>query len=97
VLDVPEPWLVVEQAARHQPDGGIVSIYLPTVPQVQTTVETARELGRFTEIEVIEFMMREWNVQGRSVRPAHTMVGHTGFLIFMRKVADVRDGTNPGY
>lgn len=96
VLDVPEPWLVLGQAARHQPDGGVVSIYLPTVPQVQTTVETARELGRFTEIDVIEFMMREWNVQGRSVRPGHTMVGHTGFLIFMRKVADVRDGTNPG-
>lgn len=96
VLDLPEPWLVLEQAGRHQPDGGIVCIYLPTVPQVQTTVEKARELGRFTEIEVMEFLMREWNVKGRSVRPGHTMVGHTGFLIFMRKVADERDETNPG-
>jgi tRNA (adenine57-N1/adenine58-N1)-methyltransferase len=96
VLDLPEPWLVLEPAAEHQPDGGIVCVYLPTVPQVQTTVEKARELGRFAEIEVMEFMMREWNVMGRSVRPGHTMVGHTGFLIFMRKVADERVETNAG-
>lgn len=96
VLDLPEPWAVLERAAAHQPDGGILCAYLPTVPQVQTTVERARDLGRFTEIEVKEFLMRDWNVSGRSVRPEHSMVGHTGFLIFMRKVADVRDDTNPG-
>jgi tRNA (adenine57-N1/adenine58-N1)-methyltransferase len=96
VLDLPEPWRILERAAEHQPDGGIVCVYLPTVPQVQTTVEEARGLGRFAEIEVMEFMMREWNVKGRSVRPDHTMVGHTGFLIFMRKVADEPDETNAG-
>lgn len=95
VLDVPEPWHTLEAAAAHQPDGGIVCAYLPTVPQVQQTVEMAESLRRFAEIEVMEFMMREWNVSGRSVRPAHSMVGHTGFLIFMRKVADERDATNP--
>lgn len=95
VLDVPEPWHTLEEAAKHQPDGGLSAMYVPTVPQVQTTVETARRLGVFEEIEVSEFLMREWNVSGRSVRPAHNMVGHTGFLIFMRKVADETDTTNP--
>jgi tRNA (adenine57-N1/adenine58-N1)-methyltransferase catalytic subunit len=95
VLDLPEPWHTLEQAAAHQPDGGVVCAYLPTVPQVQTTVERARELARFAEIEVAEFLLREWNVSGRSVRPEHSMVGHTGFLIFMRKVADGDRGSNP--
>jgi len=95
VLDIPEPWHTLEAAAEHQPDGGVVCAYVPTVPQVQTTVETAQGLGRFAEVEVAEFLMREWNVSGRSVRPEHSMIGHTGFLIFMRKVADVRDATNP--
>jgi tRNA (adenine57-N1/adenine58-N1)-methyltransferase len=54
---------------------------------VQTTVETARESGVFTEVEVKEFLVRDWNVAGRSVRPEHRMIGHTGFLIFMRKTA----------
>jgi tRNA (adenine57-N1/adenine58-N1)-methyltransferase len=96
VLDLPEPWLVLDAAAVYQPDGGVICAYLPTVPQLQSTVERARDLGRFAEIEVKEFLMRDWNVDGRSVRPDHAMIGHTGFLIFMRKVADERDSTNPG-
>ena len=91
VLDLPEPWHTVQAAARHQPLGGVLGSYLPTVPQVQTLVEMARETRAFAEIEVKEFLMREWNVKERSVRPGHTMVGHTGFLIFMRKVADGPD------
>lgn len=87
VLDLPEPWHIVEAAAVHQPGGGILAAYLPTVIQVQTLVETARETGVFAEIEVKEFLAREWNVSGRSVRPEHIMVGHTGFLVFMRKTA----------
>lgn len=85
VLDLPEPWHTLEKAADHQPGGGVLCAFVPTVPQVQTTVETARETGRFAEIEVKEFLFRDWNVSGRSVRPEHQMVGHTGFLIFMRK------------
>jgi tRNA (adenine57-N1/adenine58-N1)-methyltransferase len=77
---------VLDVAARHLRSGGVICAYLPTVPQVQTTVERANELGAFAEVEVQEFLMREWNVSGRSVRPGHSMVGHTGFLIFMRRV-----------
>jgi tRNA (adenine57-N1/adenine58-N1)-methyltransferase len=95
VLDLPEPWHTVEAAAEHQPTGGVLCSYLPTVPQVETLVGTARDTGAFAEIEVKEFIMRDWNVKGRSVRPSHSMVGHTGFLIFMRKVADDSAGTNP--
>lgn len=91
VLDVPEPWHTLEAAVRHQPRGGVLCSYLPTVPQVQTLVESARDSRAFAEIEVKEFLVRDWNVKGRSVRPSHSMVGHTGFLVFMRRVADEPD------
>ena len=86
VLDVPEPWHTISAAASHQPPGGVLTAYLPTVPQVQRTVDEARATGGFAEIEVKEFLFRDWNVDGRSVRPEHSMVGHTGFLVFMRRV-----------
>lgn len=97
VLDLPEPWHTVEAAAADQPRGGLICCYLPTVPQVETLVETAQGTGAFAEIEVKEFMMRDWNVKGRSVRPSHSMVGHTGFLIFMRKVADESRRAKPDH
>ena len=87
VLDLPEPWQVLDVAVEHQPGGGVFCSYLPTVPQVQTLVERARQSGAFAEIEVKEFLFRDWNVSGRSVRPEHNMIGHTGFLVFMRKTA----------
>lgn len=88
VLDLPEPWRVVEAAATRQDPGLILCVYLPTVPQVEKTVESARGTARFTEIEVREFLFRDWNIDGRSVRPEHTMVAHTGFLLFMRLVGE---------
>jgi tRNA (adenine57-N1/adenine58-N1)-methyltransferase len=88
VLDLPEPWHVVEAAAAHQPSGGILAAYLPTVIQVQALVERSRATGVFAEVEVKEFLARDWNISGRSVRPEHNMVGHTGFLVFMRKTAE---------
>lgn len=86
VLDLPEPWHAANVAAEHLPLGGGFCGYVPTVPQVQQTVETLRETRTFAEIEVKEFLFRDWNVDGRSVRPEHSMIGHTGFLIFARKV-----------
>lgn len=86
VLDLPEPWHVIGVAADRQPAGGILCAYLPTVPQLEAAVGAARETNRFAEIEVKEFLARDWKVDGRSVRPEHSMVGHTGFLVFMRRV-----------
>lgn len=85
VLDLPEPWHVMHAAAEELRPGGLLAAYLPTVPQLETLVSEARSTGRFAEIEVKEFLFRDWNISGRSVRPAHNMVGHTGFLVFMRR------------
>jgi tRNA (adenine57-N1/adenine58-N1)-methyltransferase len=95
VLDLPEPWHVIAAAAEHQPSGGILCAYLPTVPQLEATVDTARGSGRFSEIEVKEFLFRDWKVEGRSVRPEHSMIGHTGFLVFMRKTDPMPPTTRP--
>jgi tRNA (adenine57-N1/adenine58-N1)-methyltransferase catalytic subunit len=87
LLDLPDPSEAVAAAATGMPTGGVVSIYLPTVPQVERVVAQARDGGSFAEIEIKEIIMRDWNIDGRSVRPEHRMVGHTGFLVFMRRIA----------
>jgi tRNA (adenine57-N1/adenine58-N1)-methyltransferase len=86
VLDLPEPWHAVGVAAATMSGGALICAYLPTIPQVQTMVETMRATSRWSEIEVFETFHRTWNVSGRSVRPDHRMVGHTGFVVVGRRV-----------
>jgi tRNA (adenine57-N1/adenine58-N1)-methyltransferase len=33
-------------------------------------------------------MVRGWHVDGLAVRPDHRMIGHTGFLVTSRRLAD---------
>lgn len=87
VLDVPEPWHAVPLAAEGLVPGGIYCCYLPTVPQVQTVREAIEVAGTFHDVVTFEVLHREWSVEGRSVRPSHRMVGHTGFITVARKIA----------
>ncbi len=86
VLDLPEPFAVVDAAAESLPPGAIWVSYVPTIPQVQQTTEGLRGAGCFAEIASFEVLHREWNIDGRSVRPDHRMVGHTGFITVARKI-----------
>jgi tRNA (adenine57-N1/adenine58-N1)-methyltransferase len=86
LLDLPEPWRVVEHAASALRPGGILLSYLPTVPQVVTLREALAGAG-FAMAETVEILQRGWHIEGQSVRPDHRMVGHTGFLTTARLMA----------
>lgn len=80
MLDLPEPWSVIEAGAEYLAEDGVVTVYVPTVPQVARTRDALRRSGRFAPPTTFEVMHREWVADGRSVRPSHQMVGHTGFI-----------------
>lgn len=80
VLDVPEPWQAVAGVAEALEMGGILLSFLPTILQVHQLVGQLQADGRFQLIETIETLLRPWHITERSVRPAHRMVAHSGFL-----------------
>ena len=87
LLDLSEPWqaaAVVKEALRP---GGIVFAHCPNVSQVQRFFDCLRELRGFGMLEAFELLQRGWTVRGRSMRPSHRMVAHTGFLCFARRLA----------
>jgi tRNA (adenine57-N1/adenine58-N1)-methyltransferase len=86
VLDLPEPWRVVPHAAKVLRSGGIYLSFVPTVPQVMQTIEALERSGVFGLVQTFETLLRTWSVQGRSVRPDHRMVAHSGFITVARKV-----------
>lgn len=86
VLDLPEPWQVVPHAAQVLRSGGMYVSFVPTVPQVVQTVEALQRAAVFGMLETFESLLRTWSIQGRSVRPDHRMVAHSGFITVARKI-----------
>ena len=86
VLDLPEPWQVVPHAVHALRSGGIYLSFVPTIPQVMQTVDALERTAVFGMIETFETLLRTWSIRGRSVRPDHRMVAHSGFITVARKV-----------
>ncbi len=90
VVDLSEPWRVVPHAARALRAGGVFVGFTPTVLQMKQMVDELR-VGGFAAVEILESLQRSWHVKDRSVRPAHRMVAHSGFLIIARRLATSSD------
>ena len=83
ILDLPEPWRVVDHAAKALHRGGILVAYTPQITQAAELREALAGSG-FGLAETIEVLHRGWHIEGQSVRPDHRMVAHTGFLTSAR-------------
>ncbi|MFC1800498.1 tRNA (adenine-N1)-methyltransferase [Nanoarchaeota archaeon] len=87
MLDLPEPWLVVKHAAKALKAGGFLVSYSPTIPQVSDFVKEIEASDNFIFLRSIEIIQREWEVDGRKIRPATRQgIGHSGFMTFTRKI-----------
>jgi tRNA (adenine57-N1/adenine58-N1)-methyltransferase len=88
VLDMLAPWECLDAVAGALLPGGVLLCYVATATQLSRVAEAIREDGRYTEPSAWESMVRGWHLEGLAVRPQHRMVGHTGFLITTRRMAD---------
>ena len=88
VLDMLAPWECLDAVADALLPGGVLICYVATATQLSRTAEAMREQGTFTEPSAWESLVRGWHLEGLAVRPEHRMVGHTGFLVTTRRLAD---------
>jgi tRNA (adenine57-N1/adenine58-N1)-methyltransferase len=88
ILDMLAPWENVAEAARALIPGGLICCYVATTTQLSRIVEELRSHGSFYEPAAWETLYRGWHVEGLAVRPDHRMIGHTGFLVTARRLAD---------
>ncbi|QTE31399.1 tRNA (adenine-N1)-methyltransferase [Pengzhenrongella sicca] len=88
VLDMLAPWENLEAVATALAPGGVLIVYVATTTQLSRIAEDLRLDGRYTEPQAWETMVRGWHLEGLAVRPDHRMIGHTGFLLMTRRMAD---------
>ena len=87
VLDMLEPWSVLDTVADQLVPGGVLTVYVPTTTQLSRIAEDLRGHGGFTEPAAWESLHRPWHLVGLAVRPEHRMMGHTAFLLTARRLA----------
>lgn len=87
IIDIAEPWTLLDIVAPVLRPGAVLTIYVPTVMQVKQFVDQARLKG-FGAVQSMETLVRFWHVKGLSIRPEHRMIGHTGFIVTARRLPD---------
>lgn len=88
VLDMLDPWTHLDSARDALRPGGVLVVYVATTTQLSRVAEDIREAGGWTEPRAEESLVRTWHLEGLAVRPDHRMIGHTGFLLATRRLAD---------
>ncbi len=83
-LDVRTPWDYLAQTRQALKGGGFFGALVPTTNQV-TALVAGLERHSFGDIQVEELLLRTYKPVVARLRPADTMVAHTGYLIFARK------------
>ncbi len=85
-LDLPEPWKCLDHASKALKPGGFLVSYSPNITQALELVNQAAKAG-FLHLKTQETIERQWVVEGQRARPEYQMLGHTGFLTFLRRLS----------
>ncbi len=80
ILDLANPWDY--NLDKNLNENGFLVCYSPNITQVKELVEKTK----LKFVKMIEIIEREWIIDERRARPKNMMLGHTGFLVFLRKV-----------
>ena len=84
-LDLPKPYEIFEEVYDTLRLGGWLVVYAPYVQQVEVSYKIAKKVG-FTDLKIVETLERELEIKKQGMRPKTRMVGHTGYIIFARKL-----------
>lgn len=87
ILDMLAPWECIDAVANVLQPGGILCVYVATATQLGRVMDTIRVHAGFTEPEAREYTVRDWHAEGLAIRPGHATSGHTGLLMFARRLA----------
>ncbi|MFH1071955.1 MAG: methyltransferase domain-containing protein [Nanoarchaeota archaeon] len=86
VLDLQEPWKAIENIASCIKQGGFLFSYNPQITQSIEVVKTLKEREDFIVLRTLENIQRDWEIQGKIVRPKFGEIVHTGFITIARKL-----------
>jgi tRNA (adenine57-N1/adenine58-N1)-methyltransferase len=85
IVDLGDPWTVVDQVHDALKGSGAFVAICPTVNQIEKTATELKRAG-YVDIDCVELMIRNMEAREGMTRPSMRMIGHTTYLVFARKV-----------
>lgn len=85
VLDMIGAEKIVPKAHKAMKSGGFLVVYSPYIEQVKS-VSAAIGMESFTGVRTIECLVRDYKITRDFSRPNTTMLAHTGYVTFARKI-----------
>lgn len=82
-LDLKDAEKALQHCHTALKQDGYLTAYLPNISQVQEFVLRAKQ--KFKIIKVLETIERPWIVEERRLRPENVILGHTGFVVILKK------------
>ncbi|RDI95158.1 tRNA (adenine-N1)-methyltransferase [Meiothermus sp. QL-1] len=88
-LDMMEPWKVLPAVTPALKVDRFLACYLPNLTQVLTLLQSieAQKLPYLLE-RTLEVLHREWEIRPPVAHPRFQQVGHTAFLVQLRRLKD---------
>ncbi len=85
VLDMIDAEKIVPNACRAIKSGGFLVVYSPYIEQVKAVCNSI-EMESFVDIRTVECLVRDYKITRDFSRPNTTMLAHTGYITFARKI-----------
>ncbi|MFM7202325.1 MAG: tRNA (adenine-N1)-methyltransferase [Myxococcota bacterium] len=93
-LDVREPTELLGPMTEALAPGAVLGFLVPTANQVSDVLQ-ALQNAPYIDTEVMETFFRKYKVNAARLRPEDRMIGHSGYLIFTRRIEPVADFVPP--
>jgi tRNA (adenine57-N1/adenine58-N1)-methyltransferase len=84
-MDLKEPWFYFEKVNKALKSGGNFGLIVPTTNQITQCINEL-ESNNFLVDEIIEISHRKYKINPNRLRPEDIMTGHTGYLVFAKKI-----------
>lgn len=86
VVDIGDPWSILDHLYTALKSSAPLVFFIPSMNQIEKLYNALVEHRGFTDIRCYELILREIKLSKESIRPANLMIGHTGYIVFARKV-----------
>ena len=83
VIDVQEPWTLINNVEKSLKPGSYIVSYCPSIPQISELKDSLKDSKL---ISITELIQRDWDFQDKAIHPKFKILGHTGFLVLLRKI-----------